>query len=222
MDQPRVQPPQLCPLPKNDVDRPFALIGRPVVTDRMLFEDLSVNRIQLLGHAVQQLRPVGPQLPVHQPLRFGPVRDPRKAVILPPVLHPRCLQLPRQPLAAVQADLNRKGKPGLNAGAHEAQHRVHPVVVQEEALAVARLQFQFLGLAVAVNLEAPARLHTTQHAHQSVANPFPGRDAAGHFLLARLAGGQVLHRPAQSLRFRQRCFLQPPAHPLHVRTEVLQ
>ncbi len=188
----------------------------------MFFEDLPMDRIQLAGHAVQQLRPVGPQLPAHQPLRLAPVGDPGETVVLPHVLQARCVHLPRQPFAAVQADLDRKGKPGLNAGVQKAKHRMYPVVVQEEALAVARLQFQFLGLAVAVDLEAPARLYATQHTHQPVVNPFLGRDAAGDLFLAHLAGGQVLHGPPHSFRLRQRRLLQPAAHPLHVRTEVLQ
>src|SRR5205809_377643 len=43
---------------------------------------------------------------------------------------------------------------------------MHPVLIQEQALPDARYQLQLALLPVAIDIEGPARLYATQHAHQ--------------------------------------------------------
>jgi cell envelope opacity-associated protein A len=102
-----------------------------------------------VGDAVQQCRPLDGELLVHQLLRCRPVFDPRKAVVLPPVLYPRCLHLPRQPLAAVDPHVHRERKPALQPEVHEAKLRMQMVKIEMLALAAFQFQFQPFGLAIA-------------------------------------------------------------------------
>jgi hypothetical protein len=216
------QPPQIRRLPEGDVERPFALVGRPVVGGPVLLEELPMEGVEMPGDGTQVPGPAGFELPVQEPLGAGPVRDPGEAVVPSSVRQARLVHLPGEPFPAVQADLDREGKPGLDPGVHEPEPRVEPVVVQEQALAPPRDEFQVLGRGVAVDLEAPAGLHAAQHAHQPGADAVAGRDAAGDLLLARLRGGQVLDRPPQGLGFGQGRLLEPPGHLVHVGRELLQ
>ena len=134
MHQTRVEPPQLCRFPKHHVDGPFALVGGPVVREGVLREDLPMNRVQLSGNRLQLLWAIGSQLLVHQPLPLGPVFDPWKAVACGRVLDPFSVHLPPQPLPPVHADLNGKREPCLNPRIHEAELRMDPVLIEEQAL----------------------------------------------------------------------------------------
>ena len=49
-----------------------------------------------------------------------------------------------QPFPAVQTDLHGEAKLGLNASLHETEHRMHPVVIKEEAFAQPRQQVELL------------------------------------------------------------------------------
>ena len=93
---------------------------------------------------------------------------------------------------------------------------MHPVVIQKQALPRARYQFQLPCLPVAIHLERPARLDTTQHTHQPFLNLFPCRDPSRHLFLALPRRSQVLHRPSQHFRLGPTRLLQSLAHPLHM------
>ena len=55
--------------------------------------------------------------------------DPGETVIVTAVADFRSIHLWSQPLPAMEVDVNRKGKPGLQRHTHAAEHRMHPVVV---------------------------------------------------------------------------------------------
>src|SRR5438128_10165342 len=57
LQQARVQPPQLFGRAEADVDRPLALIGRPVVVRWTSLEDRGVERVQGPSNSGQQRRP---------------------------------------------------------------------------------------------------------------------------------------------------------------------
>jgi hypothetical protein len=61
------------------------------------------------------------------------------------------MHLSRQPFPSVEADLNGKGEPSLNAGIEEAEDGMNLVVVEEQAFARAQLQLQFFRQAIAVS-----------------------------------------------------------------------
>jgi hypothetical protein len=71
----------------------------------------------------------------HQPLCADPILDPDKAVVLFLEADALLPHLARQPFPPVEADLNRKGKPCLNARIHPPQFRMLPVWVHEQAFA---------------------------------------------------------------------------------------
>src|SRR6202011_517235 len=75
-DHDRHQSLQYFGLTKYDVGGPLALKTSPVVLGRITREDLLVNRIQLWGETIQQVRPVGFQLPVHPLLSALKVLNP--------------------------------------------------------------------------------------------------------------------------------------------------
>src|SRR5215831_705526 len=96
----------------------------------------------------------------------------------------RCLHLPRQPLAAVEAYVHRERKPCFHAGVQPSQFGIDRIVIVMQALALPTPQLQFLCRAVAINLVGPAWLDTAEHAHQTLANPISLGDAARRILLA--------------------------------------
>ena len=97
----------------------------------MFTEDLGMNGVELPSDAVEQLGPFGLELTIHQALRFGPVGNPGKAVVLLPVVETGGLHLSRQPFPSVEADLNGEGEPSLNAGIEKAEDGMDLVVVEE-------------------------------------------------------------------------------------------
>jgi hypothetical protein len=63
-------------------------------------------RMDLPGHVIQQLRPGGAQLRIHQLLGASEILDPGEAVVMAAIAHGRLLHLPRQPEPSVQANMN--------------------------------------------------------------------------------------------------------------------
>ena len=173
----------------------------------MFREDLGMNGVQLASDAVEQLRPFGFELMIHQALSCTPVGNPREAVVLLQVMETGGLHLWRQPFPSVEADWNGEREPSLNAGIEQAEEGVDLVVVEEEALARGWLQFQFFGQAVAMDSEGGAGLETTEHAYQSAAHLILGQNVAGDSFFIDLAGIEILHRASASRGFRQRSFL---------------
>ena len=58
------------------------------------------------------------------------------------------------------------------------------------------MQFQVLGLSVAIDLEVAARFDAAEDAHRPIGDPIFGSDAASDVLLADLSRGQVAHGPS--------------------------
>src|SRR6059058_4889496 len=125
-----------------------------------------------------------------------PILNPKEFVLAAFILEVFPVELPSQPLASIDADLNLEGEPRLQAHIHPAEQRVNEVVIQLRAFtAVAAYLPEPLG--VFLFRECPARFDTLQHAHQpffhlTLARKFPRR-----FLLGYLAGIQV----AETLQF---------------------
>jgi len=99
---------------------------------------------------------------------------------------------------------------------------MHPVVIEKQALPGARYQLQLPHLPVAIDLERPTRLYTTQHTYRPFLNLFPCRDPSRYLFLALSCRGQILHRPPQSLGLCSTRLLRSLAHPLHMPAKFRQ
>src|ERR1700736_4824393 len=115
---------------EDDIEGPLVLVSGPGVGDGMFTEDLGVDGVEPLRDAVEQL---GLELTIHQALRFGPVGNPGKAVVLLQVIQTGGMHLSRQPFPSVEADLNGEREPSLNTGIEEAEDGMDLVVVEEQA-----------------------------------------------------------------------------------------
>src|SRR6202165_4708644 len=99
---------------------------------------------------------------------------------------------------------------------------MHPVLIQEQALPDARYQLQLALLPVAIDIEGPASLYTTQHAYQPFLDLVPGGDPPRYLFLALPRRDQILHRPPQGLGLGLTGLLQSLAHPQHMLAKFRQ
>ena len=120
------------------------------------------------------------------------------------------MELSRQPLPAVEADLHGEREPGLNPHVHEAEDRVQQVVVDMEALARTQLESALLQVWRSVVLEAHAGLDGLERADQPrLFQRMLREQLARQILFARAARGEVEHRASLTLRLSQ-CRLPDP------------
>ena len=106
---------------EDDVESPLVLVNGPIVGEGVFVKDLGMNGIELASDAVEQLGPLSFELTIHQALSFGPVGDPGETVVMLQVIETSGLHLSCEPFSSVEADLDGKRKPGLNAGVKEAE-----------------------------------------------------------------------------------------------------
>src|SRR6266480_2056065 len=84
---------------------------------------------------------------------------------------------------------------------------MHPVLIQEQALPDARYQLQLALLPVAIDIEGPASLYTTQHAYQPFLDLVPGAiPRATSSLLSPAETRYFTGRPRASALALQACF----------------
>ena len=148
------------------------------------------------------------------------VFQPGEGVVTPHIVELGLIHLAREPLAAVDADINSEGKPGLDAGVHEAEDRVDLVVIQVQALALAVMDFQFAGLAILGHLEGHAGIDAAQHADQSGAYAVAGSNFASDVLFAIAGGVEIADLAAQALGLLQRGLFQAGGQLLAVSRKV--
>jgi hypothetical protein len=179
-DQTRIQLSQVRGRTKQDVAGPFAFLDRPVVIEfqAVPLEDHPLNRARLLSNPLQERSPTDPQLPVEPFLGLLHVGHLQEAIVSPQVADPLGIQLPRQPLPAVETDVHREGEPRLQPCMHETDH----------GILVPAPQFQSLGLGVRSHLVRPTRFDTSQHADQ----PFSHAVALGDLVSLVLSWFSVI------------------------------
>src|ERR1700751_3054072 len=132
------------------------------------------------------------------------------------------LHLARQPFPTIQADLYRKGEPGLDTGMEEAEDGVDLVVIEEQTPAGAQLELELFLFAIAMNLEFPTGFEAAEHAHQAGADAILSQDVAGDGLFVELTGIEILHRASASLGCSQGSLFDPLGDLLHVVAKVLE
>lgn len=114
---------------------------------------------QFLADFIQPRQPVESRLRVHQFLRPRVVLQPGKTVLHSTILQSLPVHLPRQPLSPVEADLDRKRKPCLDAGIVETKFPLNSVLVDELALPRLPAQFQTTGMGIEFGAKCPAWFH---------------------------------------------------------------
>jgi hypothetical protein len=144
-------------------------------------------------------------------------------VVAAPVPDASRLQLPCQPLAAVEVNLNLVGCPGLQPHMHPPEFGIDQIQVIVQAFAWPHLQT--LGLPVRCDRERAAGLDHRQHAHQPLRHPIPLGNRPRPGLLGgartmRAGVRQILDRPLR--RRRKRHDMSPDPVRLEEPSGVLQ
>jgi len=131
-------------------------------------------------------RPGYAQLAVHPFLSFVDILDPGETVIVTTIGDAVLIHHSGEPFSSIEADLDGKGKPRLDSGAHPTELLIDPVMMEEQALAPTAHQVQFLFLLAALNVEPHAGFHTGHNRHQPVGDAVFGSDLAGELILVGL------------------------------------
>ena len=189
--QSRIDPGQGSRRFEHDIRSPFTLVGRPIVMGLVGSQHFLMGWIEAAGDPVENRRPGGPQLGIHQGLGFGESFDPGEAVIFPLVAQAGPIHLTGQPFPAVEANLDGEREPALDSGMHEPKDGIDPVMVKKQAFAPTRVEFQFFRLPVTVQFIALTGLHGGQDADQAFFDPISLGDLSGYFFLVDLGGIQV-------------------------------
>jgi len=163
----------------------------PIVIGPVGGQHFFVGRVDAVGNLVEDRRPWGSQLGIHQGLGFGKVFDPGEAVIFALVGQADPIHLAGQPFPAIEADLDGEREPALDSGMHETKDRIDPVMVEKQAFTPAGLEFQFLGLPVPMQFIALTGFHGSQDADQAFFDPILLGDLSGYFFFVGLRGIQV-------------------------------
>ena len=87
--------------------------------------------MELAHQLVQGHRPVDLQLGIEQGLSALEVVEGHEGVVLLEVADPRGIELPRQPVAAVEDDLDLERQPGLQPHVHRAEDGVIQIEISE-------------------------------------------------------------------------------------------
>src|SRR5258708_15978291 len=142
-----------------------------------------VKRMDVLNQAVQHGWPVEGELLPHQFLRTGKVLDPGEAVVRLFVGDAGLIELSRQPLPSVQADLYAEREPGLQPYVHPAEDSVKAVRVDVQTTARSGDDLNVMGLPVSLYIEGLAPLKAAAAAHRPVTNVFLTSDPTANVLL---------------------------------------
>ena len=159
---------QACRITEQDIGGVLAFTHAPVIAKEI---ELPGQWIDAPGQRAKKPRPFAVLQLLHHLLRPRQIVNPREAVV--PLLKPdpRSGHLPRQPLAAIDADLNVKRKPALKSNVHQSKVTIHVVEVEKQALAILPDELELCFLALSLDAKALADLHTPQHADQPIADP---------------------------------------------------
>ncbi len=132
--------------------------------------------------------PTNPRLAIGQRLRAGKIFDPGEAVIPPLVSQMGRVQLPCQPLAAIEDHADIERKPGLHTHVGQSEHFVSEVDVVMETFPRPAAEIQFPPLPVTEDLVGNAVLQRAQYRHEAVgSDAFSLLNATDQFFLVGVA-----------------------------------
>jgi hypothetical protein len=170
----------------------FRLGGGPVVGESAQGpSDFVVQRVIGLSQLLAQTDPVGAQLSISQVLGLVKIFQPGKAVIGFAVTQSFLIHLTGQPVMAVEADVDEKGKPSLQPQVYQSKTWVLDVEVQVQALAPFQVRLQLLGLVIASHFVGPARLYTSKDRYQALFNAIALSNFARQVFLGQGAATQI-------------------------------
>ena len=144
---------------EQDVASVLGLIDHPPVAGEAGGGDGGEQGIDQGRLAIKEQRPVGVGERLAQRRDRREVIDSGDLVVAAPVADPGPIHLPRQPLAAVDVDLNLVRRPGLQPHMHPPELGIDQVQVRVQALARPVDHLQALCLPVRHHHERPAGLH---------------------------------------------------------------
>ena len=186
------QPVQNPLIMEQHVAGEFSLGGCPVVGESVQGpSDFLVQRVIGLAQLLAQTYPVGAQLSIGQVLGLVEIFHPGKAVIGLAVAQPFLIHLTGQPVMAVEADVDEKGKPSLQAQVQQSKTWVLDVEVQVQALAQFQVRLELLGLVIASHFVGPARFYTSKDRYQALFNAIALSDFSRQLFLGQGAAAQI-------------------------------
>ncbi len=154
---------------EHDIRGILGLVHDPVVLHPR--QHILQQRIDPSGERRQHPGPVLVREAVRELLRPLTVGDPGERVVLFAIGDAMPVQLARQPLMAVQADLDDQRKPGLDADVQQSELAVQEIEVQRQALPL-RID-QSRPVCSRDHLETLTRLDRPQHADQALRETVP-------------------------------------------------
>lgn len=165
------------------------MLHRPVIVHGAKCKDRVVDRVGLPGQRRQHRWPIGRPLGIRKALSSRDVAHTQQAIIALFVGDPFLGQLSGQPLAAVEANLDVEGEPGLEPEVHEAELRMEMVVIVMQALAWAHEEFALARRSVGSNFVAEAGFGGAEDADEARGDAVAlGEGACVGFLIAAAKG----------------------------------
>jgi hypothetical protein len=144
-----------------------------------------------LSQLLAQTYPVSAQLSIGQVLGLVEIFHPGKSVIGLAVAQPFLIHLTGQPVMAVEADVDEKGKPSLQTQVHQSKASVLDVEVQVQALAQFQVRLELLGLVIASHFVGPTRFYTSKDRYQALFNAIALSDFSRQLFLGQSAAVQI-------------------------------
>jgi len=129
VEQTRVEVGQGGALLKEDIGAVFGLVDDPVIA-LALEPGLAQERVDLTRPAIQDLDPAEPREAVGQGLGLERVVELGEGIVVLHEAAARVVELPREPVMAVDIDLRGEGEPGLDADVAEAELGIEEVEVE--------------------------------------------------------------------------------------------
>ena len=207
---------------EQDIGRPFALMGRPIIIISVRGQHFDMSGIEAAGDLIENRGPLGVQLLIHQGLGFLHILYPEKTVLLTLITETYAVHLTRQPFSPVETDLDVEGKPTLNASMHKAKDGMHPVMIEKQTLSGTRVQFQLFLLPITNQFIAFTYLYRGQNTNQTFSDFVPLSDLPSLIFLARLGRNQVENGSFEAFGFFQRGRFQLLALLLEESSELFQ
>ena len=194
------QPVQNPLIMEQHVAGEFSLGGCPVVAESVEgASDFLMQRVIGLAQLLAQTNPVRAQLSIGQILGLVKIFQVGKAVIDLAVTQPLLIHLTGQPVMAVEADVDEKGKPGLQPKVQQSKASMLNVEVQVQALAQLQVRFELLGLVIASHFVGPARFYTAKDCYQALFNAVALSDFARQLFLGQSTAAQIGKRALEGL-----------------------
>src|SRR3954452_12814419 len=121
----------------------------------------------------------------------GDVLDPQKDIVVLGVANVIGREFARQPLVAIEIDLDLKRKPGLNTHMDQAKVAIHEIEVQVQAFAPGRLHEH--PVLLEAQGESAARLEHGEDTHQPLFDAVALSQLSGCILLSN-GGSKIFER----------------------------